>query len=337
VSDNAGRNAPRSLPIKGSIGLLAPAEKPAGTLSIPAVDDRLIADVTAAYAPNTLRAYAADWRDWLAWCERHHHAPMPAAPAAVRDYLTDLAAAKKVGTLRRRLAAIAQAHEIAKAPFDRHDPAIRFSLKRLARERGEHQAGRRELMTRDIVAMLGVIPATLRGTRDRAILLVGFATGMRRSELVEIKVNDLDWRRDGVMIRIARSKGDQEGRGQSIGVVYGKREATCPVRALKRWLAESAIADGPILRGVARGKPTERRLSDKIVWRIVKRYAEQAGIDPAQLGAHSLRVGHATQSIANGAAPHEAQQQLRHRRLETTLRYNRGRSFKGNSSGKLDL
>jgi site-specific recombinase XerD len=326
------------------------ASEAAATLGLPAViveagtpiaasvmDADLKADIDGAYALNTRRAYRADWADWCAWCQRNGKRPLPAEPRALRDYLVDLAAGRKVSTLKRRLAAIGRAHKLAGHQLDRLEPAIYHAMRRLAREKGAAPRGRAELMTGDILAMLKVAPKSLRGTRDRAILLLTFAGGLRRSEVVDLDVNDVDWRRDGIAVQIRRSKTDQEGLGQVVLVEYGKREATCPVRALKRWLQESQICDGPIFRPVEAERPTARRLNDKMVWHLVKRYAARAGLDPTRLGAHSLRVGHVTQALANGADAIKAKDQLRHRRLETTLGYNRGRSFKDNTSGKLGL
>ncbi len=314
--------------------------------SVPAISDpgfaqsdaELRADLAGAYALNTMRAYRADWRDWSAWCERTHNRCLPAEPRAVRDYLADLAAGKKVSTLRRRLAAVSRVHLQAGAKLDTRDPAIANFMRRIAREKGTAPAGRAEIMTDDLEAMLKGLPKNLRGLRDRAILLIGFAGGLRRSEIVDIEVNDIAWRRDGLLLTLRRSKTDQEGRGQAVGILYGRREAMCPVRALKRWIAAAEINDaGPLFRAVEAGKAIPRRLSDKMVWRLVKRCTAAAGLDPARLGAHSLRVGHVTQALANGADALKAKEQLRHRRLETTLGYNRRRSFDGNSSGKLGL
>ena len=296
------------------------------------------ADVAGAFARNTRAAYAADWRCWEAYCAARGRSPQPADPELVRDFLVDEAAAgRKVSVLRRRLAAISTIHRLQGAPFDRAAPVIAYAMKRLAREHGTAKAGRAELMTADIEAMLRTLPPSLQGIRDRSILLLGFASGLRRSELVGLDVADIAWRRDGISLGIRRSKTDQEGEGQTVDVVYGRRERTCPVRAVKRWLEASGIVEGPIFRPVRASKVLPRRLTDEVVYQIVKACAARAGLDPVRLGAHSLRVGHLTQALANGADPVKAKEQLRHRRLETTLEYNRRRSFEGNTSGKLGL
>jgi site-specific recombinase XerD len=284
-----------------------------------------------------MRAYKADWADWCAWCARHGKRPLPAEPRSLRDYLIDLAVVLKVSTLRRRLAAVGRAHKLAGYQLDRLDPAIYHAMRRVARAKGQAPAGRAELMTADLLAMLKGLTPDLRGVRDRAILLLGFAAGLRRSEIVDLKVNDIEWRRDGVTLKLRRSKTDQEGRGQEAGVLYGKRQGTCPVRALKRWLEAAGHRDGPVFRAVARGRILERGLTGWMVWDLVKRCAARAGLDPKQLGAHSLRVGHVTQARANGADLSHAKRQLRHKRLETTEGYDRGRALRDSTSGKLGL
>jgi site-specific recombinase XerD len=313
--------------------LSAPSPSPAIVQS----DPELRADLQGAYALNTMRAYRADWRDWAAWCQRTGNRALPAEPRSIRDYLVDLAAGKKISTLRRRIAAIARVHKQAGQPFQADDPVIENALRRLAREKGSAPEGREPLMTDELVRMVKRLPDGLRGSRDRAILLLGFAAAVRRSELVDFKVNDIAWRRDGVSLTIRRSKGDQEGLGQVVDVLYGRREATCPVRALKRWLELSQICDGPIFRAIVKGAAGPTALSPKMVAHLVKQAARRAGIDPTRLAAHSLRSGHVTQALENGADAVKAKEQLRHARLETTLVYNKRRSMTGNSSGKLGL
>lgn len=294
-------------------------------------------DIAGAFASNTRAAYAADWRDWAAWCERAGRAALPADPAVVRDYLLELAASRKMATVRRRVAAIAAVSRLKGLPFDRGGALLTTLLKRLAREHGTAQHGRAPLLTGDIRALLKVMPATLQGLRDRAVLLLMFAAALRRSEVVALDVSDLDWRRDGLVLAIRRSKGDQDAEGQSVGVVYGRRESTCPVRALKRWLEASGIADGPVFRPARGTKILPRRLTDEVVYLAIKKYGARAGLDASQLGGHSPRAGHVTQALDDGADPTTVQATLRHQRLETTLRYDRSGPLRRSSSGRLGL
>jgi len=295
-------------------------------------------DVAGAYARNTRRAYAADWRDWQRWCDYERRSALPAHPHDVADYLKALALRAKVATLRRRVAAIHKMHELAGVTFDSHAPALALALQRLAREKGSAPEGKGPLTTVDLVAMLKLVQPDLAGLRDRALLLVGFAGAFRRSELSAINVEDLDWKRDAVIVQIRRSKGDQAGAGQPVPIVYGKRNSTCPVRALKRWLAATGTKRGAVFRPVIHNRVWPSRLSDAAINAIVRRRARRAGIDVSRIAAHSLRIGHVTEALANGADPLKVQKQLRHRKLDTTLGYNRSADLiKGSSSGGLGL
>jgi integrase len=294
------------------------------------------ADLAGAFAHNTRRAYAADWKDWSAYCAARDLSPLPAAPEQLREYILALADDHKVSTIKRRLAAIAQMHRLAGLSFDRKAAPIYYALRRLAREKGTAAAGRAELLMSDIEKMLDVMPRGLRGLRNRAMLLVGFAGALRPSELVGLRVEHVAWKRDGVTITIPKSKGDQDGAGQEVGIKYGKRDHTCPVRALKRWLEAARLAGGPVFRLIVGHNIAPHALTPQAVWSLVKRYAQRAGLDAEPLGGHSLRVGCLTQALANGADPLAAQRHLRHKDLRTTLGYDRNKALGAdNISGKL--
>jgi integrase len=296
------------------------------------------ADLAGAFSLATRRAYAGDWKLWATWCAVNGKTALPAKPADLASWMKERAHTRKMTSVSRGLAAVAKIHELAGAPINKYDPALHFAMARLARERGQSKDGRHALSTADIEAMLRPLGSDLLGLRDRAIILLGFAGGFRRSELVALEIADINWRRDGITILIKRSKGDQEGEGQTVGILYGRRERTCPVRALKRWIEASGLAEGVIFRRV-KGSGIAAALTDQVIWRVVKRHAAAAGLDPSNLGAHSLRVGHVTQALENGADPVKAKEQLRHKKLDTTLGYNRSASTlkPGNTSGKLGL
>jgi site-specific recombinase XerD len=297
-------------------------------------------DVAGSFSKATRRAYGADWNAWVIWCRVKNRKPFPAAPVDVADFLKDQAEARglRMSTVRRRLAAIVQVHHLAGHALDRGDPALHYALKRLAREFNLMQTGKHELMTADIEAMLAATAHDLAGARDKALLLMGFAGGFRRSELVALHVEDIDWKRDGIVLTIRRSKTDQEGQGQLVGIRYGMRDRTCPVRALKEWLRQSGITQGPIFRSVIHGRIGDGPLTGQVVANVVKARAKKAGLDPSRVSGHSLRVGHVTQARENGADLADAQRQLRHKRIDTTARYDRKPSaLRNSSSGKLGL
>jgi len=310
-----------------------PNQHPSGSVDV--------SDIEGSFAPNTRIAYASDWRLWKAWCADAGRAAFPPDPADVAEWTKYRAArGARLSSLRRAISAIATACRLADVEFDRRSPALYYAFRRLSREHGTAATNARaELLTDDLVAMLPA-GASLRAVRDRALLLIGYAGGFRRSELAGLEVPDLAWRRDGATIALRKSKTDQAGAGQLVAIVYGAKDKTCPLRALKAWLALSQICDGPLFRRLtSSGQLTRQPIQADTVYRLVKAYAEAAGIDNSRLGAHSLRVGHVTQALQNGADPVKAKDQLRHKKLDTTLGYNRGGAslFLNNTSGKLGL
>jgi integrase len=147
-------------------------------------------------------------------------------------------------------------------------------------------------------------PTTTVGLRDRALLLLGFAVGLRRSELVVLRVEDLSPSPDGIRLRIARSKTDQQGRGQELLVIYAEPPRPCPVRALRAWLDAAAITMGPVFRRVTRTGVVSSPLTAQSVALIIKKRARAAGLDPREFAGHSLRSGYATQAARDGHHPH---------------------------------
>jgi integrase len=191
----------------------------------------------------------------------------------------------------------------------------------------------------DLRRMIAQLPETLIGVRDRAILLVGFAGAFRRSELVALNHDDVEFTRDGLVISIRRSKTDQEGAGRKIGIPYGSNPATCPVRSLQDWIECGDIKEGPLFRPINRhGQIAGRRLSGEAVAEIVKRYATKAGMNANQFAGHSLRSGLATSSAAAGASERAIMNQTGHRSVMTVRRYIRdGNLFRENAAAVVGL
>ncbi|MBY6274119.1 MAG: integrase, partial [Bacillaceae bacterium] len=244
-------------------------------------------------APNTKRAYQNDWRDFTSWCEEQGLQPLPATPQTIALYLTARAETHRVSTLQRRLSAISQAHKAAGyPPISTRDEPLHSIWMGIKREKGTAQQGKAPVVTEELRAMVATLPDSLLGIRDRALLLLGFAGAFRRSELVNLDVTDVNMTRDGVIVTLRRSKTDQEGQGQKIGIPYGSNPATCPVRALQAWLEASGITEGPLFRSIDRhGNLQPSRLSDKAVALVVKRRAQAVGLDPSKYSGHSLRAG----------------------------------------------
>jgi integrase len=158
--------------------------------------------------------------------------------------------------------------------------------------------------------------------RDRALLLLGFAGAMRRSELVALDVSDLDFCIEGLRVRIAQSKTDQAGSGQVIAIPFGSRPETCPVEALRRWLSYSKISHGPVFRRIrSKQGVTADRLDAAAVGDILKKRAEAAGLPAERFSAHSLRSGLLTSAAMNGASIWSLMDQSRHKSVQTVRAY----------------
>jgi integrase len=307
-------------------------------------------------ATNTRRAYASDVRAFANWCEARGEASLPASPAAVLSYLIDHATTLKVVTLQRRLAAIREQHAAAGFELDTSSAAFRDTWRGIKRTHGQPAAKKRPLMTVDLRRAVATLPDTLAGKRDRALILVGFAAALRRSELVGLEVSRRDggaWveeRPDGLVVHLARSKTDQSGEGSEIGVPYGSSMETCPVRSYRTWIMAARLKDGPAFRPIDRhGRIGAEAVTDRAVARIVQRTVEAAalaeGHPPEEArrlatayAGHSLRSGLATSAAANDAPGHAIQRQLRHKRFDTTSGYIRsGQLFKQNPAGMAGL
>lgn len=290
-------------------------------------------------APNTIRAYRSDWADFSRWCGTHGVDAMPAAPETIAAYLTALASTHKPATISRRIAAISQAHQTAGHPTPTTSAAVKAVWSGIRRTLGTKQSGKAPAVTDDIRAMVATLGTDLADVRDRALLLVGFAAALRRSELVALDVADLAFTPQGLVLTIARSKTDQEGSGRQIGIPRGQNAATCPVRSMQAWLSIAGIQSGPVFRAIDRhGNMSDRQLSDRAVALVIKRTAEDAGLDPTTLAGHSLRAGLATSAAAAGVGEREIMAQTGHRSVIVARRYIRGGSlFKDNAAGKVGL
>jgi integrase len=187
--------------------------------------------------------------------------------------------------------------------------------------------------------MLATLPEGLLGTRDRALLLIGFAGAFRRSELVGLNVEDASFTGDGLVVTLPRSKTDQEGEGRKVGIPYGSNPATCPVRSLRAWIETAGITAGPLFRSVNRyGRVQPGRLSDKAVALIVKRYAQASGRDARTFSGHSLRVGLVTAAAMAGASERAIMNQTGHRSTVMVRRYIRDASlFRDNAAARAGL
>lgn len=286
--------------------------------------------ISAARADSTRRAYQQDLRDFLKW-----GASLPSSPETVAAYVAARAHVCNPRTLARRLIGIGRAHQ--SKGFD--DPTKTELVRAVMRgvRRTIHVPVRQvsPLLKEDLFTLLPLMTGA-RGSRDRALVLLGFAAALRRAEIVDLDVEDLAFRPEGLTLTIRRSKTDQEGRGRMIAVPHGRTHA-CPVKALSDWLRASQIDRGCIFRQVDRsGSIRARRLTPQSVSLILKRYVTRAGLDPHMYAGHSLRAGLVTSAARAGVATHKIQQQTGHKTVETLWRYIRDANvFENNAAGLL--
>src|SRR5262249_2926521 len=195
---------------------------------------------------NTRRAYRADWQDFTSWCEKYRRPALPASADTVAYYLADRSETLRTSTLQRRLATIAEAHRIGGHDLPTRHAQVKFVWAGIRREKGMAQAHVKPVLTKHIRLMLAHLPNSLLGVRDRALILLGFAGAMRRSELVGLDVTDVALDDEGLVVVVRKSKTDQSGEGRKIGIPKGQHTETCPVGAIQKWVDQAGIEEGPL-------------------------------------------------------------------------------------------
>ena len=315
--------------------------------------------LAAAKAPNTRKAYTSDWDEFESWAVYVRRLPLPASPETVALYLANLAAAEaKASTIARRLASIAEAHRTARLPSPTTDPgvvAVWDGIRRVHGSAVENAEPIRVPLLARIIAALPRVPVpgdqdpqdpdpeppplTLASKRDKAMLLVGFAAALRRSELAALDHKDVSWVDQGLVVTIRRSKTDQAGAGRRVGIPYGSRLETCPVRAVDAWCEAADIRDGRLFRPINRGDHLSGPgVSAAAVNRIVQRAVARTGTDPARYSAHSLRAGFATAAAEAGVDERSIMAQTGHKSLTVARGYIReGSLFRNNPAAQLGL
>lgn len=291
-------------------------------------------------ADNTLRAYEADWLDFYDWCSHRKLQALPADPETIVNYINDLADHAKANTVSRRVSAISENH-IA-AGFEDNNPCrgglVRNSLDAIKREKGTIQRGKTPLLLEDLQDIAPYFDDNdITAIRDKALMLTGFMGAFRRSELVRIDVEDITFSREGVIILVHQSKGDQEGQGEYVAIPYNPDPSVCAVVALKHWIDVAHLNAGPLFRPFNKYKHIrDRRLTDKSVATIVKKYAALAGRNAEHFAGHSLRRGFATSAAQHDVDERTIMQQTRHKSEKMVRRYiEQGNLFKNNALNKM--
>lgn len=289
-----------------------------------AVTEKAQGYAKASTADNTKRAYRAAWSDFTSWCEANGLDAHSPEPSTVGMYLADRADTLKVATLRLRLAAISQAFKTMGQRLDTSDPAIRRVMGGIVRTKGVATT-KKEAVTdailRDCIRAYAS-GETLKAKRDRAVLAVGFFAALRRSELSAIDIEHVRFTSEGVVLTLPRRKTDQDGEGTTIGLPVKADSVIDPVEAVKSWIDAAGVTSGPLFRSVTKGdKPTDQRLGDKDVARIIKNAVEAAGYNAAIFGGHSLRSGFITTAARKGISERIIANQSGHRSINVLRGY----------------
>ena len=281
-------------------------------------------------ASNTLRAYKADYKDFSFFCIKHGFKSMPSEPKIISLYLTHLSKTSKFSTLKRRLASISVIHKLSGFYIDTKHPMITENLMGIKRVKGSFQKAKKPILINDLKAIINVIDKEKnekKRFKNRALILIGFAGGFRRSELVAIHCDDIDFVPEGVKIFLKRSKTDQSGEGMTKGIPYFSNSSYCPVIALKNWLQKSGIKTGKIFD-----------ISDKSVALIIKKYTAIAGLDSNKYSGHSLRSGFATSAAELGAEERSIMAMTGHKTTQMVRRYiQEANLFKNNALNKIKI
>lgn len=306
-------------------------------ITLAAVADRAMDLAENARAEATRRAYRSDWTHFESWCREHSLAALPAAPETVGLYLVGHEKLLSMATLTRRLSSIATAHRMAGHQLDSRHPGIADVMKGLRRAKGTANRHAEALTTPRLRRVLDTCGDRLIDVRDRALLLVGFAGALRRSEIVALDVTDIVVSGEGLRLTIRRSKTDQDGEGHVIAI--GRTgSATCPVSAYENWISAAGIDTGKAFRSVDRHGKVGDALSARAVALLVQRRADLAGLDARIYSGHSMRAGLATSAAAAGVEERIIMRTTRHRSTSVLRRYIRdGELFARNLAAEVGL
>jgi len=280
---------------------------------------------------NTLRAYSSDFKDFSVFCAKNNFSSLPTDPKILALYLTHLSQISKFSTLKRRIASISVVHKMKGHYIDTKHPLIIENLLGIKRKNGSNQKAKKPILINDLKKIIEVINQLkikdIKKIRDKALILVGFAGGFRRSELVNIDHSDVEFVREGVKIFVKRSKTDQSGEGMTKAIPSFNTTAYCPVLHLEQWMMYKELKRGKVFS-----------LSDKSVALIVKKYANLAGLDGDKYAGHSLRSGFATSTAESGAEERNIMAMTGHKTTQMVRRYIREANlFKNNALNKIKI
>lgn len=286
----------------------------------------------AAYSTNTQRAYRADVTSFLKW-----GGSIPSTPEEIVAFIAYRANNCAVATIKRQLASLSSLHStLGHTPNPLKGRLVAATVRGLGRVHGKPQRAVEPLLIEHLRSILHGLPTSTIGRRDAALLTIGFAAGMRRSELVSLDFGDIAHVPAGIRITLRRSKTDQSGHGRLVAIPYG-RTRFCPIKSLNAWSGELETPEGAVFRSCTKGgRVSARRLSVEAVATIIKKHAARIGLIAADYSGHSLRAGYVTSAIQAGASEHSIRRQTGHASSATMERYIRlANLFEDNPTGLL--
>ncbi len=297
------------------------------TTNIKKLELETLDNLKSSKAKNTIRAYNSDYQDFALFCTKHNLNSMPSDPKVVSLYLTHLSKFSKYSTLKRRLASIKVMHRYKGHYLDTKHPIIVENLMGIKRQIGVYQKAKKPLLYNEIKTIIKQINEStdrpLKRLRDKALILIGFAGGFRRSELVAINRNDVEFVNEGVKIFVRKSKSDQSGEGLIKAIPSFKYTDYCPVENLRTWMEENK-------------NDLIFPISDKNVALIIKKYTQKAGLDHNKYAGHSLRSGFATTTAESGANERNIMNMTGHKSVDMVRRYIKEADlFKNNALNKI--
>ena len=301
-------------------------------IDISSIEIETLDNIRSSKSINTIRAYKSDFKDFSNFCKKNNFKSLPADPKIVSFYITHLSSISKVSTLKRRLASISVVHKIKGFYIDIKHPLIIENFMGIQRKLGVFQKSKKPILINELKEIIKTIESTekneIKKIRNKALILVGFAGGFRRSELVNIKLDDLEFTKEGLKIFIQRSKTDQSGEGMTKAIPYFKDKNFCPVVSIKNWIEIIKNKTNSLIFDI----------SDKMVAVLIKKYLQKAGFDNTKYSGHSLRSGFATVAADHGADEKSIMNMTGHKSSTMVRRYIKETNlFKNNPLNKISL
>ena len=297
------------------------------------LEAQTIRNIKSSKSLNTLRAYKADIKSFEKFCLSVNLKSLPAEPKTVSLFITELSKNNKLSTIKRKLASIKVTHKIAGHYIDLKNPMINENFNSIKKQIGSFQKSKKPILLNELKSIIFEIENEKKNKnilRDKALLLVGFSGAFRRSELVSIEMQDLEFVKEGVKIFVKKSKTDQTGEGMIKALPYFNNGNICPVLSLKKWVE--------FLKNTKNSEKKIFNMSDKNVALIVKKYIKLAGFDPEKYAGHSLRSGFATTTAESGAEERYIMAMTGHKSSQMVRRYiQESNLFKNNALNKIKI